>query len=160
MISDAPVSAGDRCRAAWAAAREFARSGWSRRGGWVPLQFRLAIAATAALSGRDAVMRELLTAGPPGQAVVRIAPRKPIVWVAVREGVLRWGRGESPTAADVEIIFRDEATAAAALRGQLDELAAVGRGDIVVRGLVPLAEMLGRVMDRLGVYCRRRGGLR
>ena len=164
MISDVGISVGGRCRAVWAAVKELGRSGLGGRGGWVALQFRVALATTAELSGRDAVMRHLLAAGPPGQAVVRIAPRgavhregsspRAVAWVEVREGALRWGRGESPTAADVEITFRDEATAAAALRGQLDQLAALGRGDIIVRGLVPLAETLGLVMDRLGLYFR------
>jgi len=158
---------GERCRAAWAAVKEFARSGLTGGGGWLALQFRVALAATAALSGRDAVMRGLLAAGPSGQAVVRIRPRAvarsersappSIAWVNVQAGVLSWGQGESPVATDVEIVFRDEATAAAALRGQLDQLAALGRGDIVVRGLVPLAETLGLVMDRLDLYFHPRG---
>ena len=159
MISDAPIPIGERGRAAWAAVREFARTGFGNRGGWTALQFRLALATTAEMSGRDAVMRELLTKGPPGRAVVRIGSCDALAWVEVRHGALSWGRGVSPIGPDVEIIFRDEATAAAALRGQLDQLAALGRGDIVVRGLVPLAETLGRVMDRLGLYFRRHGRL-
>ena len=183
MISDTTIPVGGRCRAAWAVTKEFVRSGLTGGGGWMALQFRVAFAATAELSGRDAVMQELLAAGPAGRAVVRIGPggwplvgsrrcgatdaehRVPtkappsvctgaVAWMEVRPGAVRWGAGESPAAVDVEITFRDEATAAAALRGQLDQLAALGRGDIVVRGLVPLAEKLGLVMDRLDLYFR------
>ena len=41
----------------------------------------------------------------------------------------------------------------------LDELAALGRGDLVVRGLVPLAETLGLVLARLGLYFKGHGRL-
>jgi hypothetical protein len=149
--------------------KEFVRSGFSGQGGWWALQFRAALAATTELSGRDVVMRQLLMAGPSGRAVVRIAPRgvvhreslslPAVGWVEVCHGGLRWGWGEPAVAADVEIIFRNEVTAAAALRGELDQLAALGRGDVVVRGLVPLAETLGLVMDRLGLYFKGHGRL-
>jgi hypothetical protein len=54
--------------------------------------------------------------------------------------------GELP---DVIISFRDRDVALAAIRGDLDNLAALGKGQMTVRGLIPLADTLGRVLDRL-----------
>ena len=55
--------------------------------------------------------------------------------------------GELP---DVVISFRDRDVALAAIRGDLDNLGALGKGQMTVRGLIPLADELGRVLDRLG----------
>ena len=52
--------------------------------------------------------------------------------------------------------FCNEQIALAALRGELDEWAAIGAGELVVRGLVPLAEALGAVMERAEVYVVRK----
>jgi hypothetical protein len=54
--------------------------------------------------------------------------------------------GELP---DVIISFRDRDVALAAIRGDLDNLGALGKGQMTVRGLIPLADTLGRVLDRL-----------
>ena len=54
--------------------------------------------------------------------------------------------GELP---DVIISFRDRDVALAAIRGDLDNLGALGKGQMTVRGLIPLADALGRVLDRL-----------
>jgi hypothetical protein len=62
----------------------------------------------------------------------------------------------SPRPADVTVTFHDEPAALAALRGELDEMAATGRGDLIVRGLIPLAETLGLVMARAEEYIERR----
>ncbi len=52
------------------------------------------------------------------------------------------------------ISFGDRATADAAMLGTLDNNAAVGLGRIDVRGLVPLADGLGMVMDRVDGYLK------
>jgi hypothetical protein len=53
---------------------------------------------------------------------------------------------------DVIISFRDRHVALAAIHGNLDHLGAVGKGEMTVRGLIPLADTLGRVLDRLGFF--------
>ncbi len=65
-------------------------------------------------------------------------------------------RVSEPRAAlpDVAISFRDRRVALAALRGDLDNLAALGKGQMTVRGLIPLADALDRVLERLGRFMR------
>ncbi len=77
-------------------------------------------------------------------------------WVDWRDGAVEWGRGRAPRSPDVTVSFGNEQIALAALRGELDELAAIGAGDLVVRGQVPLAETLGAAMARADVYLERR----
>jgi hypothetical protein len=62
------------------------------------------------------------------------------------------GWGEPPRAPEVCIAFDGIETAYAAMRDQIDAVAAVGRGQIRVDGLVPLADGLNFVMQRLRVY--------
>jgi hypothetical protein len=59
--------------------------------------------------------------------------------------------GELP---DVVISFCDRRVALAALRGDLDNLAALGKGQMAVRGFIPLADALDQVLDRLGRLMR------
>lgn len=89
------------------------------------------------------------------------------VRIEVEGGVSSWVRfGEDgasrtpPTRgepADVVISFCDRPTALAAIHGDLDNLAALGKGRMTVRGLIPLADALGRVLERLGRLMRMDG---
>ena len=68
------------------------------------------------------------------------------------------GPGPAPGGTpDVVITFTDRATADAALLGGLDANAAVGRGKVDVRGLVPLADGLSVAMDRVEYYLKPAG---
>jgi hypothetical protein len=57
-----------------------------------------------------------------------------------------------PRRPDVRITFADIHVAYAAMRDEIDTLAAVGSGQIKVEGLVPLADGLNFVMERLRIY--------
>ena len=59
------------------------------------------------------------------------------------------GECRAPNAPDVRIEFRDSDVALAAIDGSLDRLAATVTGEVLVRGMVPLADALGRVMERV-----------
>jgi hypothetical protein len=53
---------------------------------------------------------------------------------------------------DARIIFRDHRVFLQAAQQKLDNLAAVGRGDMVVEGLATLADSIGFIMDTVGHY--------
>jgi hypothetical protein len=69
------------------------------------------------------------------------------------------GEGTIPNglAPDVVITFCDRATGDAAMLGRLDPNAAVGLGKVDVRGLIPLADGLSLVMDRVETYLKPAG---
>ncbi len=48
----------------------------------------------------------------------------------------------------------DRDVAVAAIHGNLDILGALGKGQMSVRGLIPLADALDRVLDRLGLLLK------
>jgi hypothetical protein len=72
-------------------------------------------------------------------------------WIRFREDGAVYASGEPGELPDVIIAFRDRDVAVAAIHGDLDTLAALGNGQMTVRGLIPLADALDRVLDRLGL---------
>ena len=120
------------------------------------LLFRVLIGAAPIVGETDAASRHSLTHTPPGTLELR-APSLGLV------GHLRWRDGQltsglGPTAEregpDAVITFVDLPTADDALLGRLDPNAAVGLGKVDVRGLVPLADGLSVVMDRVEGYIK------
>lgn len=149
------ISFGDRVVVTFSALTELARSRLRDRTTSLESHFRAALASACAAVRRDPAARRLLRDAPPGVAVLRVPPLKLTLWIEWRDQSLHWGQGESHRDADVEIVLRDESTAQALLRGALDTGSAVGLGDIRVRGLIPLAEGIGLVLDRVALYLPR-----
>lgn len=120
------------------------------------LLLSVALGSMGPLVEDDAKARELMRDCPAGVAEFGVPTCGLFGWVEWRNGEIKWGRGRAARAADVTVQFHDERIALAALRGELDEWAAIGAGDLTVRGLVPLAESLGAVMERAEGYVARR----
>jgi hypothetical protein len=114
----------------------------------------VALASLPLLTERDAKAREYLRECPPGLAEIGIPAHDLFGWIECKNGKMSSGRGRAPRAPDVLISFRDEQTALAGLRGELDELAATGSGDLSVRGLLPFAETLGLIAARAAIYLK------
>jgi len=105
------------------------------------------------LAEGDAAAREVLRALPPGLASFTIGGEAhATIWF--EHGSNRVGWSEPPRLPDVRIVFEDARTAYAALREEIDTMAAVGSGKIRVDGLVPLADGLNVVMERLRAYLK------
>ena len=68
-------------------------------------------------------------------------------WIACDQHRYLAGQGAPPRAPDLIVSFRCADTVIGITDGQLDKLFAVGRGDIEVQGLIPLAERLDVLMD-------------
>jgi hypothetical protein len=105
------------------------------------------------LAEGDAPARDILRALPPGLASFTIHG-EPQATIWFEHGPNRVGWSEPPRVPDVRIVFEDAKTAYAALREEIDTMAAVGSGKIRVDGLVPLAEGLNLVMERLRAYLK------
>ena len=108
-------------------------------------------AAVAELAGHDEESRRLLA--PFGEFQARWSvPGVVSAWITRREARMTWGRGRASETPDVRIEFRDPSVALAAVDGVLDQLAASVTGEVSVRGMIPLAEALARVMERVSAY--------
>ena len=105
-------------------------------------------AAVTELGTHDDECRRLLA--PFGDFAARWSvPRVADGWIVRCGERMEWGRGEPPVAPDVQIEFRDPETALSAVDGMLDSLAASVTGEISVRGMIPLADALAQVMERV-----------
>lgn len=118
------------------------------------LLFKVLMGALPVIAARDPGVRHALASTPRGLAEIRMDGLDLLGWARWDGKQLAAATGPPPTAPDVQIIFRDAATAAAALRSQLDATAAVGLGQIEIRGLVPLADGLSAAMDRVETYLK------
>jgi hypothetical protein len=118
------------------------------------LLFKVLLGALPVIAGSDPAAAHTLAATPPGLAEILMPALDLSGWARWDGKRMTAGAGPAPDAPDARIRFRDEAAATAALRSQLDNAAAVGLGQIEVRGLVPLADGLGVVMDRVEAYLK------
>ena len=99
----------------------------------------------------DAEAGALLRAAPPGLAAFTIdGEENATVWFDSGTSAAGWST--PPRVPDVVIRFADREVAYRALRDEIDSLASVGTGEIEVDGLVPLADSLNAVMERLRPY--------
>ena len=73
-------------------------------------------------------------------------------WIMNTEGKFECGFGKSPSKPDVIINFENTQVALDALNDTIDVNAEVGLGKIKVSGLVPLADKLGLLMQRIPLY--------
>ena len=76
-------------------------------------------------------------------------------WIRFRKSGAVYGSGSTGEFPDVIISFRDREVALSAIHGDLDSLAALGKGQVIVRGLIPLADALDRVLDRLSFLLKK-----
>ena len=109
-----------------------------------------------ALAAGDPAARQALEALPHGLAAFAIeGEENATVWFDHGSSDFAGGWGMPPRRPDVRITFMGIDVAFGAMRDEIDQLAAVGAGRIKVEGLVPLADGLGFVMERLPLYLRR-----
>ena len=120
------------------------------------LLFRVLLGAIPVLAEGDPVARHTLSHTPDGTAEIRAPGMDLVGWTKWSRGRMSGGLGTLPGGGipDVAITFVDRSTVEAALLGTLDPNAAVGHGKVVVQGLVPLADSLGVVMDRVERYLK------
>lgn len=119
------------------------------------LLFRVLVGAVPIVAETDGVSRHTLSHTPPGTVELRVPGLRLV-------GHLRWAKGRMTSALgpapdarpDAVITFVDLPTADDALLGRLDPNAAVGLGRVDVRGLIPLADGLSVVMDRVEGYIK------
>jgi hypothetical protein len=105
------------------------------------------------LSQGDEVTRSALRTLPFGLASFAIAGEpSATAWFEYAVDGCAAGWGEPPRRPEVCITFCNVSIAFAAMRDRIDTLAAVGRGQITVDGLVPLADELSFIMQRLRIY--------
>lgn len=113
----------------------------------------LAVHALPAMLELDPEGTSVLASAPKGIAEFKFHPDTfPTLWLDLRGERPVAGIGKTPASPLVSLHFRDDQAAVQAMANQLDGLAALGRGDLVLDGFVPLADSLDLVMARIQPY--------
>jgi hypothetical protein len=117
------------------------------------LSLRAAVLGLSPLARGDPQAQQELRALPCGLAAFSIGgDPSATTWFDHGSDDCAAGYGDPPRLPEVRILFNDVETAFGALRDEIDAMAAMGTGRIRVDGLVPLADGLNAVMQRLRVY--------
>lgn len=122
---------------------------------------RARLLAEAALRGlvevgnADSALTERLAHVPEGTVTFEVGSRDPggafSLGLAKRGGHLAF-LPEAPASPNARLSFRDPESACAVLGGSRQAAVALGAGEVSLRGLLPLAQGLFAVLDRLGDY--------
>lgn len=86
-----------------------------------------------------------------GCAQFAVLPDGPFAYMEVKDQTLFPSKGKTASPS-VELEVKDLKIAYGMLSGELDTMAAIGRGDIVLRGFIPLFGDLSYIMGRISQY--------
>ncbi|MEM8868110.1 MAG: hypothetical protein AAGC73_07550 [Verrucomicrobiota bacterium] len=118
----------------------------------IGMQLGIALRATKVLVEREEISRLIMKDTPEGLAYFSVGADGYGAWLEWSKGELISGRGLPERAPDVSIEFRDADTALRAVGNRIDVMSAIGSRAIKVRGLIPLADALGYIFERIPLY--------
>lgn len=117
------------------------------------MTLRLMVRAAVVLVEQEKKSREILQSGPSGIVQFEIANRPAgACWLEWKDDRIKMVPGFSRLTPDTSITFKNPSILRQAALNQLDSQAAIGHGDIVVKGLIPLADTVGLVLERIALY--------
>ncbi len=122
---------------------------------YVTLSLRVAGASLGVVAAEDPLARKWMSAWPNGMAQFFGPNLEPLAWLSCQGTEVKTGMGAAPSSPDVKVRFRTWNIAADAVDGVLENSTAVALGDVIVDGLLPLADKLGLVMERIPHYLKR-----
>lgn len=120
------------------------------------ITFCSAVAGLNGLSQLDSFTRELMNHLPDGVIRIYIAGvEKTVAMIGFRKGCLFWSDSIEPfDGYSVDFTFKNIHTAWMSVANLTDNLAAVGKGDIKLRGYIPLADGFNHMLDRLQMFVK------
>lgn len=118
----------------------------------VGMQLGIALRATIELTKHEQLSRMIMQDAPDGTAHFSVGPDGYGAWLNWKNGTLTSGKGTPATEAHAYVEFSNAETALQAVGNQIDVMAAIGKGEIKVTGLIPLADALGYIFERIPLY--------
>jgi hypothetical protein len=112
-----------------------------------------AIYGLAELAALDPTVADLAGRTPNGTAEFKILPDGPAVHLTHVNGSFEAHKGPA-AAPNVKMQFRDLRICNDLLNGRVDAFAALGRGDVVITGFLPLADQLNAMLEHLEPYLK------
>ena len=118
----------------------------------VALQLGIALRAVIELTLHEPRSKRIMADTPEGIAYFCVGAEGYGAWLEWRNGSITAGKGPPEQQPDVSVTFADADTALKAVGNRIDVMAAIGLGDIQVTGLIPLADALGYIFERIPLY--------
>jgi hypothetical protein len=118
----------------------------------VGMQLGIALRATIELAKHEQLSRMIMQDAPNGIAYFSVGSDGYGAWLNWQEGTLTSGKGAPEFEAHAHVEFADAETALKAVGNRIDVMAAIGKGEIKVTGLIPLADALGYIFERIPLY--------
>lgn len=118
----------------------------------VGLQLGIALRALVELILHEPRSERIMADTPDGIAYFSIGAEGYGAWLEWRNGSMTAGKGPHEREADVNVSFSNAETALKAVGNRIDVMAAIGLGNIQITGLVPLADALGYIFERIPLY--------
>jgi hypothetical protein len=115
------------------------------------LTLHTAANAVRELARTEPTAMKIAAGTPPGRLQLAVGDDGPAAWVLFGPGGVDAGRGRVDRP-DATMTFRDMAVAQGVLSGKADGLAAIGRGDVAIWGMLPLVDNASLIMDRVERY--------
>ncbi len=121
-------------------------------GAHVSLMLGLAVRSMKQIAEHVPEAVTLLKNCPEGLASFSVGGELESAWISNERAQIDCGFGTPPRKPDVNVWFKNPSLALEALNDKIDVAAEVGLGNIRVEGLVPLADTLGYLMQRIPRY--------
>jgi len=115
------------------------------------LTLHTAANAVRELAKNEATAGKIAAGTPPGRMQLAVGDDGPAAWISFGPNGVDAGRGRVDRP-DATMTFRDMAVAQGVLSGKDDGLAAIGRGDVAIWGMLPLIDSATLIMDRVERY--------
>ena len=119
----------------------------------VAMQLGIALRATIELTQHEQLSKMIMADTPNGLAHFSIGGEDGYsAWLDWKNGKLTSGKGMPTTSPHAHVQFADAKTALKAVGNRIDVMAAIGNEEIKITGLIPLADALGYVFERIPLY--------
>ena len=115
------------------------------------LNLSVAMRAVCELATQDAMGRCNASAIPEGTLAIQVLPKGPVVGLSKKGDALEVA-DVKPEEASAILRFRDVDVACDLVNGRCDAFAALTRGDIAMRGRIPMIEAVNLMIDRIPHY--------
>lgn len=120
----------------------------------IEILLTVAMGGVCQLGIHEPFTRGRIAQGPQGMIMFQLPAGIQPFWLRLQPDNLEWGRGKSIIPANVSIRFTDTTTALGALQDTIASQAEVGLGNIQVAGLIPLADHLSMLLERINLYLK------
>ena len=118
----------------------------------VSLQLGIALRAVIQLTRHEPRSQRIMQETPDGLAYFSVGEERYGAWIEWKDGHISAGKHQPERQPDVSVRFNNPETALKAVGNRIDVMAAIGMGQIQVTGLVPLADALGYIFERIPLY--------